>query len=57
MTDVQEEETQPEGEIVITVSDRIYIKTNMSPSETNIWLDRAKMMIISGDFDQMDGTE
>ena len=45
------------GEIVITVSDRIYLKTNMSPSETNLWLDRVKAMIVSGDFDQVDSTE
>ena len=57
MTDVATEETQEAGEIVITVSDRIYIKTNMTPSETNIWLDRAKAMIVTGDFDQVDSAE
>lgn len=56
MTDVTSEETET-GEIIITVSDRIYLKTNMSPSETNLWIDRAKAMIVTGDFDQVDAAE
>ena len=53
----EEIETEQDGEIIVTVSDRLSIKTNMSPSETNLWLDRAKIMIVTGDFDQEDSPE
>lgn len=55
MTDV--ETTSEEGEVIITISDHIYIKTNMSPSETYLWLDRAKALILTGDFDQVESAE
>lgn len=54
---MSEEQIADSGEIVITISDRIYLKTNMSPSETNLWIDRVKMMIASGDFDAVEQAE
>lgn len=44
------------GKIEITISDHIYIKTNLPPVELSSWLDQARLMIITGGFEAIEKT-
>ena len=39
------------GKIEITISEHIQVVSNMTGAEINLWLDRVKNMIVTGDVD------
>lgn len=42
------------GQIEISITDRIHVKSNLSVGDLNLWLDRAKNMIVTGEVEQVE---
>ncbi len=45
---------QVAGYITIRISENIEVESNLSGAEINLWLDRVKDMIITGDIDEVE---
>lgn len=43
------------GKIEIIIGTRLGIKSNLSPEAMNLWIDRAKNMIVTGDVEVVEG--